>query len=388
MLAERSGLAPCAFPGAESLPTFVGEVAGLDAVELPAPLHAFDCRNQRLAELALLQDHFLAAVARLRERHGAARVGVFLGTSTSGLLQTELAYARRDTTGELPQDYLYRGTQNTGSLAAYVRARCGLEGPAHVISTACSSSAKVFASAWRAMRAGFCDAALVGGVDTLCRTTLFGFGSLQLLSNDVCRPADAERRGLSIGEGGGFALVQWADAVDDPAHCARVLGIGESSDAHHMSSPSPDGAGASAAMRGALARAGLAGVDYVNLHGTATPANDLVEDRALVDVFGQGQACSSSKGWTGHTLGAAGIVEAVLGTLCLREGLMPRSLNTRTLDPRLASRVLLASERRPLKHLLSNSFGFGGSNCSLVLEAAPAWLERSGDGSRDGGRAA
>ena len=349
----------------------MGEVEGLDDVALPPALHAFDCRNQRLAELALQQDDFLAAVARLRARHGASRVGVFLGTSTSGLLHTELAYARRDGEGALPADYQYRGSQNTGSLAAYVSARCALTGPAHVISTACSSSAKVFASAWRAMRAGLCDAALVGGVDTLCRTTLFGFGALQLLSSDVCRPADAERRGLSIGEGGGFALLEWADAAAHAAHCARVVGIGESSDAHHMSSPSPDGAGASAAMRGALARAGITHVDYVNLHGTATPANDLVEDRAVVEVFGTGQACSSTKGWTGHTLGAAGIVEAVLGTLCLQSGLMPRSLNTRTLDARLGARVLLASERRPLKHLLSNSFGFGGSNCSLVLEAAP-----------------
>ena len=352
----------------------MGEVAGLGAVRLPLALQHFDCRNQRLAELALQQDGFLAAVAAARGRYSAARIGVYLGTSTSGLLQTELAYGQRDAEGGLPADYDYAGTQNTSSLAGYVAERCALRGPAHVISTACSSSAKVFASAYRAMRAGFCDAALVGGVDSLCRTTLFGFASLQLLSNDVCRPADAQRRGLSIGEAGGFALLEWADLADREQ--VRVIGIGESSDAYHMSSPEPNGAGAIAAMRGALQAAGLApgadAVDYVNLHGTATPTNDLVEDRAVVNVFGVDQRCSSTKGWTGHTLGAAGIVEALLCMLMLRAGVAPRSLNTRTLDSGIQARVLFENEQLDLRRVLSNSFGFGGSNCSLILEAPDA----------------
>lgn len=366
---ERSGLRPCAFPGAERLTTYVGEVDGLEAVRLPAALARFDCRNQRLAELALGQDQLLTRIATVRERYGASRVGVFLGTSTSGLLQTERAYARRDAAGRLPADYDYAGSQHVGSLAAYVAARCALGGPAHVVSTACSSSAKVFATAYRYLRAGWCDAALVGGVDTLCATTLFGFAALQLVSPEPCRPADADRRGLSIGEAGGFAVLEWADSPTLAQPLAVVRGIGESSDAHHMSSPPADAAGAIAAMRGALARGGRTAVDYVNLHGTATPANDAAEDLAVTTVCGTATPCSSTKGFTGHTLGAAGIVEIGLAILCLQQGWLPRSLNTRLRDPKLRANVLMASASQPLRTVLSNSFGFGGSNCSILLEA-------------------
>ena len=370
--AERSGLAPCAFPGTQALRTWTGEVAGLDTVVLRRDLRHFDCRNNRLAEVALAQDGFGAAVDALVDRYGTGRIGVYLGTSTSGLEQTERAYRERAADGALPAWYVYAGSQNTFSLAAYVRARLGLRGPAHVVSTACSSSAKVFASARRAMQAGLCDAALVGGVDSLCLTTLFGFNALQLLSDDICRPADARRNGLSVGEAGGFALVEWADAANERTE-VLVTGIGESSDAHHMSAPDPDGAGAAAAMTQALLRSGSSAIGYINLHGTATPANDLVEDIAVCAVVGAGVPCSSTKGWTGHTLGAAGIVEILLTARCLREGWLPRSLNTREPDPRLRGNVLLTSGSQnsapgSLRRALSNSFGFGGSNCSIVLE--------------------
>ena len=283
--------------------------------------------------------------------------------------QTERAYRERTATGELPDWYVYAGSQNTFSLGAFTRARFGLRGPAHVVSTACSSSAKVFASAWRAMRAGLIDAAVVGGVDSLCQTTLFGFNALQLLSDDVCRPADARRNGLSIGEAAGFALIEWADAASGHAE-VLVTGFGESSDAYHMSAPDPSGTGAIAAMAQALERSGARTVDYVNLHGTATPANDLVEDGAVCAVLGTGVPCSSTKGWTGHTLGASGIVETLLTARCLREGWLPRSLNTREVDARLRGNVLMSSRAENLRCALSNSFGFGGSNCSIVMECA------------------
>lgn len=359
---ERSGLAPQAIEGC-GLSTWVGEVAGLD-VPLAGALAGWDCRNNRLAQAALEQDDFLASVARSRARHGPARVAVFIGTSTAGVRETERAYRERDpAAATLPSWFRHRETHNAFSAADFVRIVLGLAGPACAISTACSSSAKVFAAASRALAVGQCDAAVVGGVDSLCFTTLYGFHSLQLVSGAPCRPADAQRDGLSIGEGAGFALLERGDAP------FRLLGYGESSDAHHMSTPDPEGRGARAAMRAALARAQLApgDIDYINLHGTATPANDLAEDRAVCGEFGTRLPCSSTKGWTGHTLGAAGIVEAALSLLCIERGLLPRSLHTRAVDPAIAGNILLASRTAPVRHVLSNSFGFGGSNCVLVF---------------------
>jgi 3-oxoacyl-[acyl-carrier-protein] synthase I len=359
---ERSGLERRRFE-TSTLVTWIGEVAGLDA-SLPAQWREWDCRNNRLAEAGLQQDGFLEAVATARQRYGAARIGVFIGTSTAGVQQTELAYrARID--GVLPDWFRHRTTQNVYAVANFVRLRLQLQGVCVSISTACSSSAKVFAAAHRAIASGQCDAAVVGGVDSLCLTTLYGFNSLQLVSADICRPADAQRNGLSIGEAAGFALVE----ADDGAQPLLLQGYGESSDAHHMSTPEPDGRGALASMREALRRAGAdpADIGYLNLHGTGTPANDLSEDKAVCALFGRDTPCSSTKGWTGHTLGAAGIVEAVFSLLCLRDGFLPRSLNTRDKDPRIEGAILLESRAAPLRRAMSNSFGFGGSNCSLVF---------------------
>ncbi|MDE2325578.1 MAG: beta-ketoacyl-ACP synthase, partial [Betaproteobacteria bacterium] len=291
----RSGLAPCAFDIVD-LPTWIGEVAGVDAVRLPEPLLDFDCRNNRLAELALQQDGFADAVQAAIARHGAQRIGLFLGTSTSGILQTEQAYRTLDAHGALPPTLHYEQTHNTFSLGAYVRARFGLRGPCSVVSSACSSSAKVFASAQRMFAAGLIDCALVGGVDSLCLTTLYGFNSLELLSATACRPFDAARNGLSIGEAGAFVLLERA-AVPPAADDVLLLGVGESSDAYHMSSPHPDGLGARIAMQQALDQAGLqaADIDYINLHGTATPSNDAAEGRAVGALFGAGAPCSSTK---------------------------------------------------------------------------------------------
>jgi 3-oxoacyl-[acyl-carrier-protein] synthase-1 len=366
--AERTGLTQEAFEDA-LLPCWIGAVAGLESVALPKEFAAFDCRNNRLADLALRQDGFLEAVAAARTKYGAQRVGVFIGTSTSGVRHTELAYRERamQNSDSLPDWFDYRTTQNTFSIADYVRVRLGLAGIAVAVSAACASSAKVFGSAARAIEAGFCDAAVVGGVDSLCLTTLYGFNALQLVSADICRPADAARHGLSIGEAGGFALLTPRPA----AGAAACLGVGETSDAHHMSQPRPDGAVAALAMSRALGALPRERLSYINLHGTATPANDAAEDAAVTSLFGLKLPCSSTKGWTGHTLGAAGIVEVAISLLAIEHGFMPRSLNTRELDPRLRAAVLLEARAARVEYVLSNSFGFGGTNCSVLLGPAP-----------------
>jgi 3-oxoacyl-[acyl-carrier-protein] synthase-1 len=363
-----SGLRACQFEDA-TLATYVGEAAGVDAVAMPAGLDDFDCRNNRLAFLALQQDEFLQAVARARERYGARRIAVLLGTSTSGVLQVELAYRRRDPeTGALPADFHYAATHDYFSLGDFVRRVLGLTGPAHVTSTACSSSAKAFASAARMIAADVVDAAVVGGVDSLCLTTLYGFNALELLSHEPCRPFDAQRSGLSLGEAGGFALLEKPDALASRGATA-LLGYGESNDAYHMSTPHPEGLGATLAMQRALASADLAASDvgYINLHGTASKANDAAEDRAVYALFGDRVPCSATKGATGHALGAAGVAEALIACNALEQGLLPGTVNTRTLDPACRSHVLLEAQRRSVRAVLSNSFGFGGSNCSLIF---------------------
>lgn len=366
--AGRGGLAPQRFEHC-GLEAWVGEVAGLDR-PLPTQWRSWDCRNNRLIELSLQQDGFMDAVSRLRARYGAARIGVFIGTSTAGVQQTERAYLLRDrNTDHLPDWFNYQTSQNAYSVADYVRLRLGLEGVALAISTACSSSAKVFASARRALAAGLCDAAVVGGADSLCLTTLYGFNALQLVSPEPCRPADAGRRGISIGEAAGFALL-----VPAPAEAELgLLGYGESSDAHHMSAPEPEGRGAAAAMQAALHRAGLAAesVDYIHLHGTATPANDLAEDHAVFRLFGAAVPASSTKGYFGHTLGAAGMVGAAVALLAIEQGFAPGSLNTQVVDPALQGRILLEGRELKLRRVLSNAFGFGGNNCSLLFGRLP-----------------
>jgi 3-oxoacyl-[acyl-carrier-protein] synthase-1 len=366
--AGRSGLKQQDFETAV-IGTWLGVVDGADAVALPAGLAEFDCRNNRIAELGLQADGFGDRVRRAAQRYGAQRVGVFLGTSTSGILQTEIAYRHRDAaTGALPASLHYGPTHNTYSVGRYVRAALGLQGPAYVVSTACSSSAKVFAAAQRMIDLGIVDAAVVGGVDSLCMTTLYGFKALELVSADICRPWDANRNGLSLGEGAAFALLE-----RDPEQVqAWFLGAGESSDGHHMSSPHPEGAGAAAAMRGALAQAGLqpGDVDYLNLHGTGTPGNDAAEDRAVSAVFGTALPCSSTKGYTGHTLGAAGGVEAAIAVLALQHGFMPAGLHVQTPDLSLQSNFLHQRRDGPVRVVASNSFGFGGSNACLIFGAA------------------
>lgn len=367
----RTGLAPCRFETV-ALDTFIGEIAGLDAIRVPAHLSAYDCRNNRLAQRGLECDGFAAAVETAAEKYGRARIGVFMATSTSGILQTELAYRRRDPeTGALPDDFNYAGTQNSFSLGDFVQRYLRLEGPAFVVSSACSSSAKVFGNAARMIAAGVCDAAVVGGVDTLCLTTLYGFNSLGLVSRLPCRPYDVERDGISIGEGAGFALIEKRSA-QAAAGAIELLGVGDSGDAYHMSTPHPEGMGAGLAMQRALESAALQAcdIDYINLHGTGTRTNDASEDRAVFDLFGSETPCSSTKGSTGHLLGAAGITEAIISMLAIEHNLMPGGRPTQNIDPTLRSGYLLENRSARVNRVLSNSFGFGGSNCSLVLGRA------------------
>lgn len=371
LVSQRSGLTYCDFETVK-IDTHIGEVPGVDAQRLPTRLRIFDCRNNRLAELALQQDGFLEAVGAAAARWGRGRIGVFIGTSTAGIMQTELAYRARDpVSGELPKAFEYGTTHNSFSVADYIRRRCRLEGPAVAVSSACASSAKVFGAARRMIEAGLVDAALVGGADSLCLTTLYGFHSLQLSSRAPCRPFDVARDGISIGEAAAFVLLE---RPSDKANGDSILlqGVGESSDAYHMSAPHPEGLGAKRAMQSALDAAALepADIDYINLHGTGTPSNDRSESQAVTSLFGPTTPCSSTKGATGHALGAAGALEAVISALALRNGLMPGGVQTTRIDPTLTAHYIKENRRAPVRRVLSNSFGFGGTNCSLIFGRA------------------
>lgn len=364
---NRSGLRRFDLDWAESIETWVGRVDALEAVRLPQRLVARDSRSNRLAWISLEQDGFRDAVAAAVARHGPDRIGLFVGTTTSGVLSTELAYrdwARAEAQRRSASPALRREIHRMHATTAMIRDELGLRGPTHTVSTACSSSAKVFAAAARFITAGWCAAAVVGGVDSLTLSTLFGFRALDLVSARPCRPFAADRDGISIGEAAGFALID--PHQDSPT---ALIGYGESSDAWHMSSPHPEGAGAAQAMRAALAMAELEpeAVGYVNLHGTASRANDVAEDRAITSVFGRTTPVSSTKGFTGHTLGAAGITEALFTVRSLVEQWLPGTIHCDAIDPALGAAVMRASRPSAIEVAMSNSFGFGGSNCALLF---------------------
>ena len=366
---QRSGLRVNDF-GDAPLPCWIGRVTGLESAAVPGDYAQWDCRNNRLAWLGLNQDDFFTRVQMVRERYGATRVALFLGTSTASIRATEEGYRRVDHAGRIPADLHRPAIHTPHSLTAFVAAALGIEGPCLTISTACSSSAKVFASAERLMRLGIVDAAVVGGVDSLCDSVLFGFNSLELVSPDPCRPFDATRRGISIGEAAGFALLERTDANRKAP--LRLLACGESSDAHHMSTPDPNGLGAELALRDALERAKIdvTQVDYINLHGTASQKNDAMEAALVARLFPTTTRISSTKALTGHTLGAAGIVEAVITLLALREGFVPGNAGANTPDPACTAHFAWENENRLARIALSHSFGFGGSNACLAFEHA------------------
>lgn len=351
------------------LDTWIGRVDGLEDAALPPQSARWECRNNRLAWLALQHDGVPEALASVCQRYGAQRVALVVGTSTSSIGASEEAYARLQD-GAFPADLARPIVHTPHSLGDFLQHATGLRGPCITVATACSSSAKVFAQAARLISSGLADAALVGGVDTLCGSVLYGFNALGLVSTAPCRPFDRDRDGLSLGEAGGFAVLERAQPGD---RGLQLRGYGESSDAHHMSAPHPEGLGARLAMADALARAGIdaAAVGYLNLHGTATPANDAVEARAVAALFPGSLHASSTKGWTGHTLGAAGIVESVFALIALEEGLLPGVLNSETRDDACGAQIRFDNAQHgDLRYAMNNSFGFGGNNCSLVFGRA------------------
>ena len=363
--ALRTGTSPLQSPSfALPFTTAVGEIA-FELPHLANPHPGFDTRIGKM--IAHLTRALMGAIAQAQARYGDRRIGIALGTSNAGMPETEVADAYRRQHGQLPP-YSFELQHAYDNVIGVVQALTGVAGPAIVISTACSSGAKVFATAERWLRAGYVDAMIVGGADPLCQVTLRGFAGLGVLSERPCRPFCADRDGISIGEGGALFLLERGGQGQ-----ALVLGVGESSDAHHISAPHPQGQGAALAMRLALRRAGLpaTAVNYVNAHGTATVLNDSAEGQAIVEVLGPQVAVSSTKGYTGHLLGAAGAVEAAIAVLCLQHGLIPASLGAGPVDTLLEINVATQTKHQPVRVVVSNSFAFGGNNACLLLGASP-----------------
>lgn len=356
--AGRGGLSAEPWEGSD-VATSLGRVPLPEGLDVDAE---WLCRNNRLAALGLAQDGFRAHVAAAIERYGAHRVAVAVGTSTSSIERTEAGYRSLDADGRFPPAFHQPRTHNPHSPGDFVASTLGAAGPALTVSAACASSAKVFATAARWLQLDLADAVVVGGVDSLCLSVIYGFHALQLVSPTPCRPFDRGRDGISLGEAAGFALLE-----RDGSTALEMLGYGESCDAHHMSSAHPEGLGARLAMERAVARSGLtfADVDYVNLHGTGTRANDDTEGRVCATLLGPDTVASATKGWTGHTLGAAGIVESVLCLHALASGQMPGTLNTA--DPEADFNLALETVTGAPRVALSNSFGFGGNNCAVVF---------------------
>jgi 3-oxoacyl-[acyl-carrier-protein] synthase-1 len=346
-------------------PDFEGTVCGA-VPESPPPLMSrlseYDTRVNRLAAAAL--EPLQPTIRRTIRRWGADRVALVFGSSTAGIDTTEKAYTAFKHTGSLPLGYSFERKHSYSNLIYVMRYLSGIRGPGYVVSTACSAAAKAFCSAGRLIFAGFADAVLLGGVDALCQITVRGFRSLNILSNSPCRPFSTERNGMNIGEGAAIFVLEREG--EGPA---RFLGSGESSDAYRFSTPAPDGRGIITAMQGALHRSGLApnDIDHINAHATGTRLNDAAEGRAIAELFPPSVRVVATKGYTGHTLGAAGAIEAALSVMAIEHGWIPASLGAEPLDPELPLRVTLRSEPVPSRFVLSNSFAFGGSNACIAL---------------------
>lgn len=357
----RSGLGPSPIP----LPfeAFVGRVER-EPTPLPAALVPWTTRTTGIA--AGLVADLDNEIERLRRRWRPERIAVLLGTSTAGADVTEQAYRHFLEVGSLPEDYDLFRHHTYGAILHVVRELVGSKGPSWVISTACTSSAKPLASAQRLLDADLIDAAVVGGIDTLCSMTLQGFRSLDALSKGLCRPFAADRDGLNIGEGGAFLLVE-----REGEGRALLEGIGESSDAYHISGPHPEGLGARLSMERALAQAGLSpqSIDHVNAHGTGTRLNDTAESAAICTVLGTDVPVVSTKGYTGHLLGGAGSTETAIGLLAIEEGWIPASIGAAPIDEAIEANVATERTEGTFRHVISNSFAFGGNNVSVLLGA-------------------
>ena len=346
--------------------TFVGRVSA-KLPKLSKEYFKYNCRNNRMTLLALqeIEDNIQSAI----KTYGDDRIAVVLGTSTSGIGDNESGISHKVETGKFPSDYHFE-RQETASISNFVQKFYGLTGPALTVSTACTSGAKALASACRMIRAGVCDAAIVGGCDSLCKLTLNGFKSLESLSEELCQPLSKNRDGINIGEGGAFFL------ISKDTGPVEVAGVGETSDAHHISAPAPDGKGAIRAMEIALEKsnANADDVAYINLHGTATSLNDAMEAKAVSNVLRSDVPCSSTKTMTGHMLGAAGAVELGFLWLTLQDeyskGQLPPHIWDGEADDEIAALNFsnLTTKRHPDKRImLSNSFAFGGNNICVAL---------------------
>ncbi len=367
---------PPAWAGTATVPeAWAGALDALVASPLPAALAAWDCRPTRLAYQALQQDGFITAVAAARERWGAARVGLVLGTSASTIGDSEAAYRQLDADGGFPAGRRNPRLNTPHALAAFVQQALGLQGPAVTVSTACSSSAKACGSARRWLQAGVVDAVVVAGVEALSASLLFGFRSLGLVAPSPCQPFGAARLGISLGEAAAFVLLQRHEAAT-PAEALCLLGDGEANDAHHMSAPHPQGLGAELALDAALARAGLGAeaIEFLNLHGTATPANDAVEAALVARRYAPTVHACATKGLTGHTMGAAGLLEAVVCLIALQHGVRAGTVQTPAADPAFGSAFAQQLRLKPasgaVRYAVTHSFGFGGNNAVLVFGRA------------------
>jgi 3-oxoacyl-[acyl-carrier-protein] synthase-1 len=348
--------------------TVVGEILS-PLPDIRPELKAYDCRNARLALKALNQGRFRQYVEQAIAQYGYQRIAVILGTSTSGIYDTENAYVALLRDGIMPPDFSFLTTHTAQATAEFLKLELNLNGPCYAVSTACSSSAKALGVGQRLIASNVCDAVLVAGVDSLCRLTLRGFQSLQLISPTHCRPMDKDRCGINIGEGAALLLLERLHTGN--AECPRLLSVGESSDAHHMAAPHPEGLGAALAMANALqlAKCGVDDIDYVNLHATASLMNDLSEAKAVFRLFPKPPPCSGVKGLIGHTLGAAGAIEVVVSLLALEHSFLPGTCGLRQIDPQLHLQVIAEPVvNHTLKRVLSNALGFGGNNASVLLE--------------------
>ncbi|PQJ88723.1 beta-ketoacyl-[acyl-carrier-protein] synthase family protein [Aliivibrio sifiae] len=344
--------------------TVVGKAEG-ELPEVPSSLSGFNTRNNQLVLSALQQIE--PQIQEAKAKYGADRIAVVVGTSTSGISDGEIALSEKLQSGAFSAGYHYR-KQELGNPAEFVARYLDLSGPTYAISTACSSSGRVFLSAKRLLKSGFVDAIIVGGTDSLCKLTLNGFNSLEALSNEHCLPFSPNRKGINIGEASAYMLLSAEQKdSDDPI---ALLGVGDSSDAHHISAPHPEGKGAIEAMEKALKDAGLnaSEIGYINAHGTATPLNDAMESKAAYAVFGSQTPISSTKPLTGHTLGAAGIIEASICWHILKFNLpLPMQINDGEKDTELADINLVTNHVLEKKAIISNSFAFGGNNISLIF---------------------
>ena len=351
-------------------PAFVGEVNADSLPQLSSQLSEYSTRNAQIA-LACLNhqdDQLRYAITKAKDQYGAHRVGVVLGTSTSGIYETENEYINIETQARISDEYNFSTQHVWVATSRFLQQELGLQGPCYVISTACSSSSKSIAAAQRLIAADVCDAVVTGGVDSLCRMTLQGFKSLDLISPTPCTPLDENRDGISLGEGAGLLVLERAS--EDLKNHPHLLGSGESSDAYHMTAPHPKGLGAEIAMRHALSQAALnpEQIDYLNLHATGTHKNDQAELLAVNTIFGPKIKCSGTKGLIGHTLGAAGGIEAVIALLALENDFLPGTCGLQKADQQFQCNIIERSKTEALtESVMSNNYGFGGNNSSLIF---------------------